>query len=58
MILSTAAAAKHIDMGPIFTIFFAFWAVVLLVLWFGTGLLVRKQDQLAEKSRKSQQSHH
>jgi hypothetical protein len=59
MILSTAAAAtKHIDMGPIFTIFFAFWAVVLVVLWIGTGLLVRKQDQLVERARKSQLHHH
>jgi hypothetical protein len=54
---STTTAVKHIDMGPIFAIFFAFWAVVLIVLWIATGLLARKQDQLIEKSRKSQ-SHH
>jgi len=59
MILSTAAAAtKHIDMGPIFGVFFGFWAVVLIVLWIATGLLVRKQDQLVEKARKSQSHHH
>ena len=58
MILSAEAATKHIDMGPIFMIFFAFWAVVLIVLWFGTGMLARKQDQLTEKAHKSQDHKH
>ena len=58
MILSTGEAVRHINMGPIFTVFFAFWAAVLVVLWIATGLLVRKQDQLAEKSRKSHSHGH
>ena len=53
-----AAEAEHFSMGPIFGIFFGFWAVVLILLWFGTGILTRKQDELTRKAHSKHEDPH
>ena len=50
MILSTEAV-KHVDMGPIFGVFFGFWAFVLVALWVGTGILLKMREKALEKSQ-------
>jgi hypothetical protein len=49
-------AAEH-DIAPIFGIFFAFWAVVLLALWFGVGYLVHKHDRMVQKRKSHGDGH-
>ena len=49
LILATEAA--HHNIAPVMGIFFAFWGVVLVVLFFGVGMLLNKQDRLLEKSK-------
>lgn len=50
MILSTEAAAGPI-MGKVFTIFFSFWGVALVVLWVGVSMLQKKKEQLMAKDK-------
>jgi hypothetical protein len=47
--LSTEVAAGPI-MGKVFTVFFAFWGVALVVLWIAVSLLQKKKEQLMAKN--------
>jgi hypothetical protein len=50
--------AEHRSMAPIFGIFFAFWAVVLVVLWLGVGLLLKVRDRtLARRAKETGHGH-
>jgi hypothetical protein len=50
-VLILATEAAHHNIAPVMGIFFAFWGVVLVVLFFGVGMLLNKQDRLLEKSK-------
>lgn len=51
MILSTEAAAAGPIMGKVFTIFFVFWGIALVVLWVGVSMLQKKKEQLMSKDK-------
>ena len=38
--------------GKVFTIYAVFWVVVFLVLFFGVGALIRRQERTLEENRR------
>ena len=49
LILATEAA--HHNIAPVMGAFFAFWVVVLIVLYVGTGMLLSKRERLLQKNK-------
>jgi hypothetical protein len=50
-VLILATEAAHHNIAPVMGAFFAFWAVVLVVLFFGVGMLLGKRERLLQKSK-------
>jgi hypothetical protein len=52
-VLILATEAAHHNIAPVMGAFFAFWVIVLIVLFFGVGMLLNKRERLLEKSKHS-----
>jgi uncharacterized membrane protein len=50
-VLILATEAAHHNIAPVMGAFFAFWVVVLIVLYVGTGMLLSKRERLLQKNK-------
>ena len=57
MILETHAGLND-ALRIVFTVFAAAWIGILLVLFFGTGLLLKRAEVLRKKQHGADQHHH